>query len=169
MMHARILLADDHEAARKMIRNVLSERTDWKIIAEACDGTEAVKMAHEDCPDVAILDFQMPGLNGIEAAKKILEHCPAAVVVTESLHDVGALMSSLRKAGVRGFVPKTEIATDLIPAIETVLQGGEWFKAVDDPPAEAPRRVFLIERVVDSHMEPGTQSEVQRPHALRSQ
>ncbi len=130
-MHVRILLADDHEAARKMIRNVLSERTDWVIIAEACDGAEAVKMAHEDCPDVAILDFQMPGLNGIEAAKRILERCPAAVVVSESLHDLAGLISVLRKAGVRGFVPKTEIVTELIPAIETVLKGGEWFKQAD--------------------------------------
>jgi DNA-binding NarL/FixJ family response regulator len=119
-----------------MIRHVLAARTDWQIVAEVADGDEAVQKAHEHCPDVAILDFQMPRMNGIEAAKKILEHCPAAIVVTESLHDVAFLMNSLRKAGVRGFVPKSEIGTDLIPAIETVLNGGEWFK-VDSHPALA--------------------------------
>lgn len=125
----QILLADDHESARRMIRHVIAARPDWQIVAEVADGDEAVQKAHEHCPDVAILDFQMPRMNGIEAAKKILEHCPAAIVVTESLHDLATLMSSLRKAGVRGFVSKSEIGTDLIPAIETVLNGGEWFKA----------------------------------------
>jgi two-component system nitrate/nitrite response regulator NarL len=77
--------------------------------------------------DLAILDIQMPRLNGIEGAKKILEYCPAAIVLTDSLHNVELLLSDLRKAGVRGFVQKTETATDLIPAMETVLKGGEWF------------------------------------------
>lgn len=127
-MATRILLADDHSAAREMIRQVIMQRTDWRIIAEASDGVEAVAKAHEECPDVAILDIQMPRLNGIEAAKRILEYCPTTVILSDSFHGEPAVIDNLKKAGVRGFVPKTEIATDLIPAIETVLEGGEWFK-----------------------------------------
>lgn len=127
-MATRILLADDHGIARDVIRGIIMQNTDWQIIAEASDGAEAVEKAQEQCPDVAILDFQMPRMNGIEAAKAILKSCPTAVVVTESVHDVAALLPILKKAGVRGFIRKDEIHTDLIPAIETVLHGGEWFK-----------------------------------------
>ena len=69
----------------------------------------------------------LPRLNGVEAAKKILEKCPAAIVLTDSSFQLGPLLNELRKAGVRGFVEKTQIGTSLIPAIETVLNGGEWF------------------------------------------
>jgi DNA-binding NarL/FixJ family response regulator len=126
-MATRILLADDHESARKMIRSIITASTDWQIIAEASDGAEAALKAHENCPDVAILDFQMPRMNGIEAAKKILEYCPAAVIVTESLHEAAMLLDRLKKAGIRGFVQKSEIQSELVPAVQTVLQGGEWF------------------------------------------
>jgi chemotaxis response regulator CheB len=97
-MTTRILLADDHGVAREIIRGVITERTDWQIMAEACDGAEAAKKAQEECPDLAILDIQMPRLNGIEAAKKILEYCPAVIVLTESLHDVAPLLNDLREA-----------------------------------------------------------------------
>ena len=127
-MAIRILLADDKALPRKLIRDVISERSDWQIVAEARDGAEAVAKAQHECPDLAILDIQMPRLNGIEAAKRILQKCPAAIVLTDSSYGVGPLLNELRKVGVRGFVDKNQIGTNLIPAIETVLNGGEWFK-----------------------------------------
>lgn len=141
-----ILLADDQSIPRHMIRSVIAQRSDWEVMGEACDGIEAVEKAREACPDLAILDIQMPRMNGIEAAKKILECCPAAIVLTDSSHAVEPLLNELRKAGIRGFVPKMEIGTSLIPAIETVLGGGEWFKvtlAANDDELLAPLPLTL--------------------------
>jgi len=132
-MGTRILLADDHGIARAMIRRVIAKRTDWQIVEEASDGADAVAKAYETCPDLAILDIQMPVLSGIEAAKKILKCCPATVVMAESLHEGKFMQDTLKQAGVRGFVQKMEFATELIPAIEIVLKGGEWFKDREAP------------------------------------
>ena len=128
IMPTRILLADDNGMAREMIRRVITQRPDWEIMAEAKDGAEAVEKAKAECPDLAILDIQMPRLNGIEAAKRIMEWCPAAIVLTDSLHDIKPLLGALEEVGVSGFVPKERLGVDLVPAIETVLEGGKWFK-----------------------------------------
>lgn len=126
-MTSKILLADDNELTRRVIRFVLCQRADLEVSAEAVDGEEAVQMAKLQCPDLAILDISMPRKNGIQAAKEIVAFCPQTIVLTDSLHDVGMLVEQLQKAGVKGFVSKYNLATDLIPAIETVLRGGTSF------------------------------------------
>ena len=98
-----------------------------EIIAEAADGEEAVEKAKIECPDVAILDIAMPRMNGIEAAREILRFSPTTLVLTDSLYDVRILTIELKELGVKGFISKTRMATDLIPAIETVLGGGTCF------------------------------------------
>jgi DNA-binding NarL/FixJ family response regulator len=124
---AKILLADDNATIRKILRRVLAERPDWEICAEASDGVEAVEMAKQHCPDVAVLDLSMPKMSGIQAAKEILAACPDTRVVAESMHDVSQLPTLLKKLGVSAFVPKMRAVTDLLPAIEAVLRGGTWF------------------------------------------
>jgi DNA-binding NarL/FixJ family response regulator len=127
-MATRILLADDHAAGLASLRLMIAGRADWEIAAQARDGAEAVEKAVELSPDVAVLDVQMPRLNGIQAAKQILECCPDTKVLAVSLHEQRPLLEELKKVGVRGFVPKDRIAIDLLPALDTLLKGGTWFK-----------------------------------------
>jgi DNA-binding NarL/FixJ family response regulator len=128
-MVTRILLADDHAAGLASLRLMITSRLDWEIAAQASDGAEAVEKAIKVSPDIAVLDIQMPRLNGIQAAKQILKRCPGTKVLAVSLHQQGPLLDELKKVGVLGFVPKDRMASDPIPALDTVLQGGTWFKA----------------------------------------
>lgn len=123
----KILLADDHEKSRVLIRGLLSQRPDWEVYAEAADGQEAVELAKKSCPDLAILDIQMPRLNGIQAAQEILKECPSTIILSDSLHDVAFFADKLQEIGVKGFVFKPRLETDLIPTIEAVLNGETRF------------------------------------------
>ena len=118
-----ILLADDNWGARTAIRHLLWDRPDLHITFEANDGEEAVQIAKSNCPDVAILDIEMPRKNGIQAAKEIIKYCPQTLVLTDSVHDVVCSWANSKKAGVKVFVSKLDLATDLIPAIERILKG----------------------------------------------
>jgi two-component system, NarL family, response regulator NreC len=127
-MVTRILVADDHASGLASLRLMIASRDDWEIAAQASDGAEAVEKAIEISPDVAVLDVQMPRMNGIQAAKQILKHCPGIKVLAVSLHNQRTLLTELKKVGVLGFVPKDRMAIDLLPALDTLLQGGTWFK-----------------------------------------
>ncbi|MGD0543777.1 MAG: response regulator transcription factor [Candidatus Acidiferrales bacterium] len=127
-MPTRILIADDHEVARASLKLMIGGRSDWTLVAQAADGAEAVEKAKAECPDVAVLDIQMPELDGIQAAQQILAACPRAAILAISLHEPQPLLDKLKQMGVRGFVPKRRIGSDLVPAIETILNGGLWFK-----------------------------------------
>jgi chemotaxis response regulator CheB len=103
MIHKRtqILIADDHELMRRILASLISQRPEWELCAEAVDGQQAVEFAEIYCPDVAILDVQMPRLNGLEAARLILEHCPNAIVVSDSLHDICRTAEGNRRERLR--------------------------------------------------------------------
>jgi two-component system, NarL family, response regulator LiaR len=126
---AKILLADDNEIARAAIKLLLADRTDLEIVAEAADGEEAVEKAKIACPDVVILDIAMPRMNGIQAAKEISRLFPTTIVLTDSLYDVQGFTTQLKQAGVKGFISKARMGTDLVPAIQIVLDGGTCFGA----------------------------------------
>jgi DNA-binding NarL/FixJ family response regulator len=123
----RILVADDHETSRLLIRTLLSKKPEWKVYAEAADGEEAVELTKKSCPDLAILDIQMPRKNGIEAAKEILQECPSTIILSDSLHDVNFFAETLQQVGVKGFVYKPRMDRDLIPTVEAVLKGETRF------------------------------------------
>jgi DNA-binding NarL/FixJ family response regulator len=80
-----------------------------------------------DCPDLAILELSMSKINGIEAARQIVTYCPWTIILADNFHDFRRFGDELGRSGVRGFVLKSRIATDLVPAIEAVLNGGTWF------------------------------------------
>jgi two-component system, NarL family, nitrate/nitrite response regulator NarL len=130
-MGTRILVADDHANGLASLRLMIASRVDWEIAAQASDGLEAVEKAVLVSPDVAVLDIQMPRLNGIQAAKEILKCCPGTKVLAVSLHEPRPLVDELKKVGVLGFVPKDRIASDLLPALDTVLRGGTWFRTAE--------------------------------------
>lgn len=126
----QILIADDHEHMRRIIAGLISQRREWELCAEAADGQEAVKYAQILCPDVAILDVQMPNLNGLDAARLILRHCPNAIIVSDSIHDVALFVEELKQIGVKGFVDKNRLGTDLIPTVDAVLKGETRFPSL---------------------------------------
>lgn len=104
----RILIADDHEVARRGIRALLEGHPGWEVCAEAKDGREAVELAGTMNPDLILLDIGMPVLNGLEAARKILAASPDAVVLILTMHDTDQVVREVLRAGVRGFLLKSD-------------------------------------------------------------
>jgi len=122
MVANRILLADDHVIVRQGLKALL-EREGFAVVAEAEDGQAAVRQARERCPDVAVLDFSMPLLNGLDAAVEIIRACPRARTILLTMHTDDHYVLSALQAGVKGYVVKTQASSDLVRAIHEVLRG----------------------------------------------
>jgi DNA-binding NarL/FixJ family response regulator len=126
----RIILADDHTIIRSGLRLLLEQQTDFKVVAEASDGREAVAMVALHHPDIAILDIGMPELNGIEATRRIAAENPSTQVVILSMHsDEGYVLRAL-KAGARAYILKNSAEADLIRAVRSVADGKSFFSPV---------------------------------------
>jgi two-component system response regulator NreC len=123
----RILLADDHTVVRQGLRKVLEERPDWQVVAEAGDGREAVKLAEQHKPDVAVLDVAMPLLNGVEATRQIVKRVPGTRVLVLSMHSDEAYVTQILKAGAAGYLLKDSADVDLIQAVSAVSRGKSFF------------------------------------------
>jgi two-component system, NarL family, response regulator NreC len=126
MKPIRILLADDHNVLREGLR-LLLERQGFEVVAEAADGREALSLAQECHPDVAIIDIAMPGLNGIEATRRIVENCEHTGVVILSMHHDESYVLRALNAGARAYLLKDSLKGDLIAAIRAVAQGHSYF------------------------------------------
>lgn len=122
MMSPRILLADDHVIVRQGLR-LLLQREGFEVIGEAANGQEAIRLARESCPDVAVLDYAMPLLNGIDSAREILQACPRTKAILLTMHTDDHYVLEALRTGVTGFVVKSQAPADLIRAINEVLRG----------------------------------------------
>ena len=127
MRRIRIMLADDHTVVRQGLRKLLEERSDWEVIAEAGDGREAVRLAEQHKPDVAILDVAMPLLNGIEATRQIARRVPGTRVLVLSMHADEAYVTQILQAGATGYLLKDSADVDLLKAVEEAAQGRSFF------------------------------------------
>ncbi|HVG72105.1 MAG TPA: response regulator transcription factor [Vicinamibacterales bacterium] len=127
MGRVRILLADDHTVVRQGLRKLLEERPDWEVIAEAGDGREAVRLAEQQKPDVAILDVAMPLLNGIEATRQITKRVPSTRVLVLSMHADEAYVTQILQAGATGYLLKDSADVDLLKAVGEAAQGRSFF------------------------------------------
>jgi DNA-binding NarL/FixJ family response regulator len=123
----KILLADDHDIVRRGLRELINKRPEWKIVAEACNGRNAVAKAAETRPNVALLDISMPFLNGFEAARQILLERPDTKILILTVHESNTLIRQVLDAGARGYVLKSDAERDLIAAVEAVCSGGTYF------------------------------------------
>ena len=122
----RLLVADDHAIMRDGIRALVSLHEDIEIVGEAATGQEAIAKAQELMPDVIIMDIAMPGLDGLEATRRILKGNPKAKVLVLSQYDDKEYIISAIKAGSTGYVPKRALGSELVSAIRAVYHGGSF-------------------------------------------
>ena len=118
----RILIADDHDVVRAGLRAILQSQA-----AEASDGKEAVELALATRPDVAVLDFGLPTLNGVEATRQIRSRLPRVEILIFTMHDTDALVRDVLEAGARGFLLKSDASRFLISAVETLSDHKPFF------------------------------------------
>ena len=114
----RILIADDHEVVRSGLRSILESESGWDVVAEAADGKEAIVKAVETKPDVAVVDYSLPLVNGIEVTRQIRRRLPNTEILVFTMHDSEGLIDELLRAGALGFLLKTDAACHLLEAIE---------------------------------------------------
>ena len=126
MSEIRILLADDHAVIRSGLRLVLEREPGFRVVAEAADGKDAIRLAMELTPDVAVLDVAMPNLNGIEAARQITAAERTNVVMLSMHSDEGYVLRALN-VGARGYLLKESPEEDLIAAVKAVHAGKAYF------------------------------------------
>jgi two-component system, NarL family, response regulator NreC len=127
MKRIRILLADDHNVLRDGLRLLLERQPDFEVAAEAEDGRQALALAQQCCPDVAIVDIAMPELNGIEVTRRILASCERTAVVILSMHHDESYVLRALNAGARAYLLKDSLKGDLIDAVRAVAQGHSYF------------------------------------------
>lgn len=125
----RILLVDDHELVRRGVRSLIETQAGWQICGEAGDGRAAVRMARDLKPDVVVLDLSMPGLNGLDATRRIREVAPRSEVLVLTVHTSEQLAREVLSAGARGYILKSDATHDLIQAVESVAKGKPFFTA----------------------------------------
>jgi DNA-binding NarL/FixJ family response regulator len=120
----RIFLADDHPVVLSGMKALVAADAGLELVGEATDGPTALRRAIELHPDVAVLDLSMPGLNGIEVARKLLAACPDTRVMVLTVHEDGAYLRQVLDLGVAGYVLKRSAAEELIRGIHAVGSGG---------------------------------------------
>jgi DNA-binding NarL/FixJ family response regulator len=136
----RILIADDHEVVRSGLRNIIEAEANWEVVAEAADGREAISKALATRPDIAVIDYSLPVMNGIEVVRQIRKHVPETEILLFTMHESKALAQELLRAGVRGYLLKSDAKDNLIAAIEALSQRLPYFT---DKVSEALLESFL--------------------------
>jgi DNA-binding NarL/FixJ family response regulator len=127
MRKLRVLIADDHETVRKGVCAILTSRRDIEVCAEASDGEEAVRMVKELHPDIVLMDFSMPVMDGLEASQQILRTFPELPILMLSTHRLDTLATAARKIGLRGYVTKNESGSSLLKAVDKAMRNEPFF------------------------------------------
>ena len=125
-MAARILIADDNPIVRECLARLLGGHREWEVCGQAADGEQAVRLSEELAPTVVVLDFLMPGLNGLEAARQIARVSPRTAILLCTIHLSPQLVDLARSVGVAGTLGKGDL-NRIIPSIETLLRGGKFY------------------------------------------
>lgn len=119
---AHLLLADDHEIVRCSLRDALENHHGWKVVGEASNGKEAIQRTIALKPDVAIVDYSLPLINGVEVTRQIRQRAPSVEVLAFTMHDQDTLMKGFLHAGARGYVLKTDAQRHLYAAVEALIE-----------------------------------------------
>jgi CheY-like chemotaxis protein len=141
------LIADDHEVVRSGLRAILEAHNGWEVVAEAENGKDAIAKAVESQPDVAIIDYSLPVMNGIEATRQIHARIPNAEILIFTMHDSDVLVGELLEAGARAYLLKSDAKQYLIAAVEALADHKPFFSPAasrsncstppGDPPGQA--------------------------------
>ncbi|HUD29016.1 MAG TPA: response regulator transcription factor [Novosphingobium sp.] len=124
---SRILIADDHQAMRQGVRSLLESHPAYQVIAEAGDGREALDLAREGKPDIAILDYSLPLMNGLELTRSIKHDLPRTEVLIYTMHDRESILIDVLRAGARGYVLKSDSGAHLIAAVGALARHKPYF------------------------------------------
>ncbi len=125
----RILLVDDNPAVRRYLRAILEQQENWRVCGEARTGAEALHQVLENPPDLVVLDYQMPDLNGVDVAKQIAEMFPKMPILMVTLHLSRQLADVAKQAGVRGACAKQDIGS-VVEAVNVLLHDKTYFPAI---------------------------------------
>jgi DNA-binding NarL/FixJ family response regulator len=145
----RIIIVDDHDAIRRGVRQLLENEPYFEVVGEAADGRTAFELAREVKPDIAILDYSIPEMNGLDLSHALKRELPRIEILLYTMHDREEIVLDVLQAGVRGFVLKSEAETHLIQALQALSIHRPYFSgAISDA---------LLDQFLES-----------RPHALAS-
>ncbi len=125
-MAIRVLLADDHRLVRQGFRRILEDEEDIEVVGEAAGGAQAIALDERLAPDVVVLDMAMPEINGLHAAIEILRKAPSRPILILSMHEDLQYVRNALAAGVRGYILKSALETDLIRAVRTIADGRQF-------------------------------------------
>ena len=123
MKSIRVIIADDHVIMREGVALILDGLPEFAVVGQAADGKQAVELAEKMEPDIALLDINMPELNGIAAARIIQESCPGSKILILTMHDDDAFFFEALQAGASGYVLKGSRPADLVDALKAVMNG----------------------------------------------
>jgi two-component system invasion response regulator UvrY len=123
----RILIVDDNPAVRRYLRAILEQQESWQVCGEARTGAEALQQVLEAPPDLIVLDYQMPDLNGVDIAKQISELLPQIPILMVTLHLSKQLADAAREAGIRGACAKQDIGS-VVEAVDVLLHNQTYFR-----------------------------------------
>jgi DNA-binding NarL/FixJ family response regulator len=123
----RILLADDHDVMRSGLRAMLEAQKDWQVCGEANEGQEAVRLALELKPDIAVIDLSLPNLDGLEVTRRIKKELPRTEVLIFTMHETENMIRAVIAAGARGYVLKSDAGLKLIEAVEALSRHEPFF------------------------------------------
>ena len=152
-----VLLVDDHSLVRKGFRRMLEDEPDMNVVGEAGDGEKAIELARELHPRVIVMDCALPGMNGLEATRKILEDLPETGILMLSMHSENTWVRQAIDAGAKGYVLKNALDLELGSAIRKVAAGETVFdpQVEPGPPLKGernsltPRELEVLQMIVD--------------------
>jgi DNA-binding NarL/FixJ family response regulator len=116
-MNTKVMIVDDHKMFRDGLRGLINAEPGMEVVGEAIDGKEAIELARKLSPDVVVMDISMPGMNGIEAMRRVIQDNPKVKVIMLSMYSSGPLVQSLLAAGATGYVLKGSDFAELAAAI----------------------------------------------------
>lgn len=144
----RILIVDDHQAMREGVRSLLAAHANWQIVGEAADGHTALRMARETQPDIAVIDYSLPLMNGLALTRVLKHELPRIEILIYTMHEREDLIVDVLRAGARGYVLKSDSGTNLVAAVEALALRKPYFSSEISE--------TLLDHFVHSHEDSGT-------------